>query len=276
MLDGYWPVPPLKEHKNLVIVHTGVVVGMRDLINAGARMSTSKYIMKLDAHCMVSPGFDEELKKNCEYDWVSVPSRYSLEPEAWVRDLSRRAPTDYLMLTFPYKSDNLYGTGLHGRKWKGPGGKEGSFFYLEDRRKDIKIDDIITFQGSCWFMHRDKYFDVDGLETEGYGRFHQEAQELGFKIWLSGGRVIRNKNCWYAHLHKGNRYGRGFRLSKPEMVKSEVYSFDMWMNNKWPKQTRDFKWLIDKFPKMDGWPDDWFENLKKYQEEYVHPRADLL
>jgi len=271
VLDDYWPDPPLKSYPNLIVLHQGQIQGMRNNINAGARVATGKYLMKIDAHCAVGEGFDEILQADCERDWIAVPSRYSLDPEKWER--AKKGPTDYLYLTFPYNVDSLYGSGFHGKKWRGEKGLTGNFWQKEHEKKDILIDDILTFQGSCWFMHRDKFFEIECLDDKHYN-FHQEAQELGFKIWLSGGRVVRNKKTWYAHLHKGARYGRGFRLSKRLMVASEIYSTDLWMNNKWHKQTKDLKWLIDKFWPLEGWPDDW--NDKKYQENYVHPRADLL
>ena len=135
----------------------------------------------------------------------------------------------------------------------------GDFWHREKERKDILIDDIIAFQGACWFMPKDLFFKIGGLENEQFN-LHQEAQELCFKVWLSGGRVVVNKKTWYAHLHKGAG-GRGFHLLKQDKYDAEDYSVDFWMNNRWPGQTRDMKWLMDKFLPLDGWPMDW-ENPK--------------
>jgi glycosyltransferase involved in cell wall biosynthesis len=262
ILDGYWPDPPLRNRKNLVIVHMGEVAGMRSNINSAARIATGKYLMKIDAHCMVGKGFDEILKADCEEGWLVVPSRYSLNPEKWKRV---REVVNYLTLTFPYDYGNIYGTGLHGKGWKDIAGSLRGF---NRERKEILIDDIITFQGSCWFMHTHSFFDKIGcLDTDRYN-FNQEAQELGFKFWLSGGRVIRNKKTWYAHLKKGSWVGTMFRKSKREQLLAEVYSTDFWMNNKWPGQKRDMKWLIDKFWPLEGWPDDWQD--PKYSENWEH------
>jgi len=272
MLDNYWPDPAIKDHPNLTIVHSKKVIGMRELINGGARIATGKYLMKIDAHCMVGPGFDEIMQKSCGKDSLIVPSRYSLDAENWrrMRDKKDRIKqaTEYLFMTYPYNTDSLYGTGLHGRKWKGEGGLEGGFYHMENKHKDKKIDEILTFQGSCWFMHKDKFFEIDCLDSQHYN-FHQEAQELGFKVWLGGGEVLRDKNTWYAHLHKGKQYGRGFKLSKRLMIESEIFSTDFWMNNRLKNQVHDLKWLIDKFWPLDGWPEDWYSN-PKYAEEYEH------
>jgi len=46
---------------------------------------TVEYICWLDAHCVVAPGFDEVLVKDCQDDWVIVPSMYSMDLEKWDR-----------------------------------------------------------------------------------------------------------------------------------------------------------------------------------------------
>jgi len=256
MLDGYWPSPSLGVHKNLIIVHKGSVQGMKPNINEATRIATGKYIMKLDAHCMVGEGFDEILKADCEPDWLAVPSMYSLDPEKWERT---GRPKDYLLLTYPYVEDDMYGKGFHGRKWKGEHGLTGGFWHKEDERKSTLIDDIITIQGSCWFMHREKFFEIECFDVENFDTFFQESQELCFKVWLSGGRVVRNKKTWYAHMHKGKKYGTAFNLSKRVKYEVEEKTVDFWMNNKWHKQTRDFSWLINKFWPLEGWPENWEE-----------------
>ncbi len=261
VLDAYWPDPPLQDRENLIIIHRGEPHGMRAAINSAARVASGDYLLKTDAHCMFGDGFDEILKADSEENWLSVPSKYTLEAEKWERG---RGPVDYWYLTFPYVLDPKYGWGFHGKKWCGPGGLNGDFWYREKERKDILIDDIIAFQGSCWFMPKDLFFKIGTLENEQFN-LHQEAQELCFKVWLSGGRVIVNKKTWYAHLHKGAG-GRGFHLLKQDKYDAEDYSVDFWMNNKWSGQTRNMKWLMDKFLPLDGWPMDW--NDQKYKENF--------
>ena len=268
VLDAYWPEPILTPRKNMTIVHKGRVCGMRVNVNAGARVATGKYLMKCDDHCKFGEGFDEILKTDCEEDWLSVPSRYSLDPDKWERT---KGPIDYLTLTFPFNTDEVKGTGLHDIKWRGESGISGGYFHRENERKNFLIDDIIAFQGSCWFMHRKKFFEIECLKEK---PLRQEAEELCLKVWLSGGRVIRNKNTWYAHLHKGKRFRVNYGLSKRHLVETEMYYNDLWMNNKWSGQTKTMEWLIDKFWPLGGWPEDWKD--PKYQRDYVHPRDDLL
>jgi len=259
MLDGYWPDPPLKPDDRLVVIHNGDVCGMRKNINTAANIATGKYLMKLDAHCMLGKSFDRILKMSCEKNWICIPSRYSLNKDKWERF---RGPVDYLYLTFPYAKDSLYGPGFHGKKWKGPTGEDGSFWHMERERKKIKIDEIMIFQGSCWFMHKSHFFGIDCMDEKNYNIF-QEATELAFKTWMSGGRVVRNKNTWYAHYHKrpSDNWPR-YSLSKKQKLQTTQNMVHYWLNDCWPKATIKFADYISRFLPLHGWPDDW--NSEKY------------
>jgi glycosyltransferase involved in cell wall biosynthesis len=268
-LDGYWPEPMLQDRPNLILVHHGEAKGMRASLNSMVRMARGKFVMKLDAHCMVGPGFDEILAADCEYDWLAIPSRHSLVPETWEIRTGKWHAIEYDYLTFPYEKDNQYGTGLHAKKWMADDSRIPSSYYApEIAKQDILVDDIMTWQGSCWFMHRDKFLAIDQLDTVYSFNIHQEAQELGFKIWLgsNNGRMVINKKTWYAHWHKDNRSGRGFKLSYQAMRETERMGTWYWMNNKWPKQVRPMKWLIDKFWPIPGWPENWEEVKKQFEE----------
>ena len=243
VLDGPWPEVPIKDDPHVILIHHEKR-GMRNAINEAARIAKGKYIMKCDAHCLFDKGFDVKLAADCEPDWLSVPTRYSLDGEKWERRPEKK-PINYMYMTLPGirpGNDKFWETGLKGTTWK-------------DKENDKSIDDLMTFQGSCWFMCRDLFFKIECMDDKNYGQFSREAQELGNKVWLSGGRVIRNKNTWYAHLHKGRKYGRGYFLSRKEMQRGGAFSLDVWMNNKWPKQTRKLKWLIDHFAPVPTWGD---------------------
>lgn len=256
VLDGYWPDPPLVDRDNLIILHRGKPHGMRAAINAGAAVASGKYFMKCDAHCMFAKGFDETLKDNMEDNWVVIPSRYSLDAENWAIEQNGKPRRDYHYLCFPYreqdpnkKSDH----GLHGIEWW-ERGRERS-----DPKYDI--DDTMSWQGSMWFMTMNHFHNrLHGLSEVGYGTFSQEPQEIGLKTQLGGGRLMVNKKTWYAHLHKGSRYGRMYHLNKEErqaIVDAHNYSSDYWMNNKWEGRIYDMEWLVEKFWPIPTWPSNW-------------------
>ncbi|MCK9520471.1 MAG: glycosyltransferase, partial [Dehalococcoidia bacterium] len=62
VLDGWLPENPIQfpvtDTKQLRWIHNPESIGQRQAINQAARQARGKYIMKLDAHCAVAPGFD--------------------------------------------------------------------------------------------------------------------------------------------------------------------------------------------------------------------------
>lgn len=275
VFDGRWPepheMPP--EDPRVIQIHHGQLhdnYGMRASINLGMQIAEGEYVMKIDEQCDVDNDFDLKLAADCEDNWVVVPRRHRLDAENWELQIDGRPPIDYMIIDYPYQRPYDKTCGLHGAEFKRP------------EQKDVLIDDLMTMQGSCYFMKRSYWFELfpDGLDDINYGTFTQEAQEISNKVWLSGGRLIVNKKTWYAHWHKGkNGKGYGFSNSqyKRHLVGTErgrVYCIDFWLNTR--DFAHDFRWLIDKF-NPPGW-ENWEERIKidqekdfskTYGEEYV-------
>jgi hypothetical protein len=225
---------------------------MRAAINAGAAVATGKYLMKTDAHCMFGEGYDRILQESCEDNWVVIPPRYSLDAENWAIEQNGKPRRDYHYLCYP-DPDKGHDAGMHGVEWWSRG--------RERSAPEYDIDDNMSCQGSCWFMPKN-YFDnhLHGLSEVGYGSFAQEFQEIGLKTWLGGGEVKVNKHTWYAHLHKGSRYGRMYEQSREDreaIIRSHSWSSRYWMCNEWENRIHDIDWLIDKFWPVPTWPEDW-------------------
>lgn len=258
-LDGYWPDPQLADRDNLVIIHRGQTRGMRAAINAAAAIAKGDYLMKCDAHCMFGEGFDEILKADCEDDWIVIPRRKRLDAENWcVQDVGK-PDVDYNYLSFPDNPADFGGPGLNGRIWTRKA--------LERTDPKYDIDEELSFQGSCWFMPRDYFYYLELMDEKNYGPFWSEAQELANKAWLSGGKVMRNKKTFYCHLHKGKRYGRGYKMDKRWAEQGAIFSKKWLDNSAWgDKQIYPFSWLIEKFWPLPTWPDNWkevFPNIDK-------------
>ena len=246
----------LAPRPGLVVLKKEGPPGLRSAINQGVRAAQGKYIMKCDAHCMFGEGFDVILSAECEDDWVVIPRRYSLEPKDWsIRQ--GRPIIDYEYYVFPYRSEELQAVRTGG-KWH----ERATKWY------DILLDEDMAFQGSCWFTTKKHLADIDGfgVDTTTGEQFVLESEELSNKTWLSGGKCMVNKKTWYAHLHKGNEYGRGYFLSSRAMKIQRVFHTDYWMHNQWPKQIHKMEWLINKFMPIPGWPLDWQD--PKYEAEW--------
>lgn len=253
ILDGYEPPEEEMVHDDRV-KYLRIPLGdgkchKRQGINKMVEVCNGEYIMSLDAHCLVAKGFDEQLAKDHQPNWIQIPRRNRLDAENWCiqEQQDGRPPIDYEYIQF--KPLLVQNEGLHGFRW-------------DERtiaRKDIMIDDTFEFQGSCWFMTK-KWFLERGFMDIKYQGWGQEAEELSFETWKNGGEVKTNKNTYYAHLHKGKKYGRMYHMNKRDNEKSYAYSYNLWIN----ENREFFEKLIDKFMPLPGWPTNWKEILWKH------------
>lgn len=240
VLDGYWlSEDELIDDPRVKYLHFGIARGMRNAINKGVALAKGEYILKSDAHCMFKFGWDGTLKADCKDNWVVVPRRYALDPEKWdFEDRSindKKYPVDYM-----YLSEDM-----HGEPWP-------------ERRDDPEhsakeIDDLMSAQGSCWFMKKKYYEELELLDEESFGTFYNEFQEIGLKCWLSGGEVKVNKKTNYAHWHKPKDKGRGYNLDRGEQEKA-LAEIEKWRSGKaWHKQIHPLSWLLTKFQPVPTW-----------------------
>src|SRR5512139_167282 len=257
ILDGYWPDPPLTDDKRLIVLHRGKPFGMRAAINDSAQIATGKYLIKTDAHCMFAEGFDTVLQADCADNWVVVPRRYRLDADNWCINQERPGFIDHQYICFPDDPNDFGGPTMTGRDWT----------ERTRSREEIEIDELMTWQGSCWFMPKEYFLRIGGLDDELYGTFGKEPQEISFKTWLGEGEMYVNKRTWYAHLHKGSKYGRGYNLNKGELEKGGR-AINHWLvfQRAWSRQVRDIRWLIEHFAPVPGWDkcnwsDEWRQSL---------------
>lgn len=245
VLDGYWPNPPLVNDKRIVPLHRDIPRGMRASINLGAAIAKGDWLMKCDDHCMFGEGFDEILKADCDDNTLAIPRRKRLDAENWCIQDVGKPDVDYEFLSYPFWHPEE--PGIHGTIWVDRA--------LERRDKPkYDIDEDMSSQGSCWFISKEYFDRIGKMQEQGYGTFIGEPQELGLKVWLGGGRQIRNKKTWYAHLHKGKKYGRGYSIGRDELRRGNLYSVDHWYNNRWKERVHDFEWLIEHFWPVPTWP----------------------
>ena len=222
--DGY--EEPIPSNDRIKIYKEPVSNGMRSMINKLVGLAKGEYIIKMDAHCIVSPGFDEELVKSHEDGWIMIPRQYSLHGATFTRNLDKRY-TDYWYLTAPTFTQDDETQSLSTKRW-------------HHKKSKLRVDGTMSFQGSFWFMKKSEFQPYDIVNYGGWGR---ESVELGNNFRLKGGKVVVNKDIWYAHLFKGRKYKRRFPLSKDSVIKSVTYAYQDWM----VKHQCFMKSLVDKF-----------------------------
>jgi glycosyltransferase involved in cell wall biosynthesis len=192
VLDGYWPNPPIVDNEKVTLIHHTKPVGQRAGVNEAARLSKAKYIMKADAHCSFAKGYDKALIADCEYDWTVVPMMYNLHAFDWkcmsCGDRTYQAPKPKVCGKCNKETDFeriMVWQPRRGRKtisWRFDSDLHFQYWHADRNRPEIRpgVQEIMSFVGAGWFMHRDRYLEIDGLD-ENHGSWGQVGTEMSCK-----------------------------------------------------------------------------------------------
>jgi len=268
VLDGAWPDEPLPQHPKVTVVFQPVSIGQRAAINLAARLSLAPFLMKLDAHCAVAPGFDAELVRSAAElgeDVIQVPAQYNLHCFDWVCDTCGERtyqgptpPTCPKCQGVPHHRDVIwqirksrlttswrFDRKLHFQYW-------GEYKNRPENQGDII--DVMSCLGACWFVSTTRYWAIGGLD-EGHGSWGQMGTEIACKSWLSGGRLVCNKRTWFSHMFRtqGGDFGFPYPISGKQVDKARQYSKQLWIDGGWPQAIRPLSWIIDKFAPVPDW-----------------------
>lgn len=299
-LPDVWPAGP-----EVRVIRNLKSLGQRQAINQAARASSAKFILKTDAHSLLDEGFDLKLMADCERDWTVIPRMYNLHSHdevcyrcgeryynrppmsrcekcgttevegkavmsrqvIWQRNM-KKPPTDFMYFRSPTAADMP----MRVQYWDGPTKRE---FPAEHRawkrwsRKQPEIADVMTGQGACFFMHRERFWGLGGLD-EAHGHWGQMGVELACKAWLSGGRQVVNRKTWFAHLFRcGGSEGCPWEMDGRQQEAARQYSIDLWSNNKWLGQKRPLEWIVDKFWPVPTWDKPDATKINAFIESHV-------
>ena len=265
VLDGEWANPPVPDNPRVTLIYNNTSLGQRAAQNQAARISRAKYLMKLDAHCVVDEGFDVKMIAKMEDDITMIPVMYNLYGFDWIcPDGHKRyqspsgpckecgKPVKRVMVWKPrfnrksltYRFDKKE---LHFQYW-------GS---LAKRETPVNgLIESLSLQGSCFMCTRQKYWELE-LCDEKFGSWGQQGTEVAVKTWLSGGRVMVNTTTWYSHLFRtqGGDFGFPYPMSGRQQDFARKYSQDLFLNNKYKQAIHPFSWLIEKFRPIPDWSD---------------------
>lgn len=299
--DGQWSSPGIPQDPRVTVVFLPESIGQRAAINLGVKLSSAKYIMKLDAHCWVSKGFDRELMSNAPYEYTIVPRMYNLHVFNWVcrkcgnkwyqgpqpkhcmldksagkvgrdenPDCDNTTEFDREVVWKPKKSPEtdamLFDTNLQFKYWS-----------RYKRRQDPDINKVVPTMsclGACFFMHRERFWETGGCD-EGHGSWGQQGTEHAMKAWTGPGKdpnrgLYVNRKASFAHMF---RTQDGFKFPYPmtneQQEFARQYSQKIWKENAWPLATRDLNWVLEKFKPIPYWHDQeqQTEDLKAIEDE---------
>jgi hypothetical protein len=261
VIDGEAAGEHMALHPRLRILTLPAPVGQRAAQNVGVRASSARYVMKLDAHCAVDENFDEKLLAVMADDITLVPVMRNLWVYNWVCDFC--GATEY-QGPRPGACKECDSDASHFQKvlvWN-PKPNPASSAYrfnktlqfkyfpeLRERQGRTGLQETMSLQGSCFMANREAYWAKE-LCDEAWGSWGQQGSEVALKTWLSGGRVMCCMDTWYAHQFR-TKAGDAFPYGgvSASQLKAREISQDVFLNDKWPKQTRPLLWLMDRF-----WP----------------------
>lgn len=143
--------------------------------------------------------------------------------------------------------------------------QEPHFQYFNEYTKTDKykkeletgITETMSLQGSCFMLTRQKYWELN-ICDEALGSWGSQGIEVACKTWLSGGRVLVNHRCWYAHLFRTQGGDFGFPYDNPgsSMQKAKSTVRNMFFDNAWEGQILPLSFLIEKFWPVKGWNEE--------------------
>jgi glycosyltransferase involved in cell wall biosynthesis len=211
VLDGYEPETPLPSDPRVRPIQLKENVGMRQAINIGVTAARGKYLMRSDEHCLFSKGFDKTILKDIKSNEIVTARRYQLDPVKW-EIMQEIEPIDFERLIIgndPKKFSS--------QRWTS----------RSKEKADVMIDENMAMQGSMWVMPKAWWASViKELQTEGYGPHYQDSTEMQFKTWQAGGRLMLNKNAWYAHRHKS--FPRTHHYPREKARMEWIYALSKW------------------------------------------------
>lgn len=279
VIDGETAGEPCAPHPRLRVEVLPESIGQRAATNHGMRLSSADYVMKLDAHCAVAPGFDRVLLDAIRGrdTWTLIPQQRNLWVFSWKcktcgeRNYMGPMPERCTPVNYDGRavSDRVCSGTTFERmmEWRPRPGTRTDFWQFDStlhfqyrgnwRGRRVEAGDLaetLSCLGACWLMRRDRYWELGGLD-EAHGSWGQMGTEIACKTWLSGGRLLTHRGTWYAHMFRTRQSeGFGFPYHNPGSgrLRAQDYSRDLWMNDKWPGQVYPLAWLINKFKPLRG------------------------
>jgi len=277
VLDGYTtPIPELPTDLRIKVIKLDKSIGQRAATNLACKNSNATYVMKVDAHCSFSKGFDRILMEDTQDDWTIMPLMRNLHGFDWVCENGHKRyqgpEGPCVECKKPTHKEIVWIGKENPKSWLFRFDRDLHFQYWRDHQKDFtnNLIETMTIPGSCFMCTREKYNELN-LCDESLGSWGQQGVEVSCKTWFSGGKVMVDKRCWYAHMF---RTQAGFSFPYPQsgsnQAKARQLTKDIFMNDKWDKAIHPFQWLIDKFSPIPGWE----KNTTKGAIYYTDNRLD--
>lgn len=199
--------------------------GHRVLMNRMAEDADGKFLLRLDAHCAMSPGWDVRMKSSCDKQTVVAAIVDSLNVKTWGGSL-----VDMGLIILNREMDNTY------PPWKGLAQRE--------------IEEPTMGLGGCNYMIQKAFYDYHEGCDEELGIREAGGLEWALKAWLSGGQVIIRTDVVCCHLFRAPEIGVG---NAKKDRNATLMLGKKWATGYGKGQTRGLYWLTRKFEPWLDW-----------------------
>lgn len=269
-LDGQWPVEPIKQHPDVVVLFFPESIGQRAITNQCVNLSRAKYIMKLDAHCALDDGFDKKMieafaKSGDEvvmapvmrnlhaFNWVCPDGHIRYQgPSGPCKECGKETKKDVVWIAKNNPQSTAYCFD-----------PEPHFQYMNElkNRQSYKdqgdLTESMSLQGSCFMLTRELYWKLN-ICDEAFGTWGSQGIEVACKAWLTGRRVLINHNTFYAHMFRtqGGDFGFPYELSGHQVSSAKKLAKEMFFDGRFKDAIRPVSWLVEKFWPVPGWTNE--------------------
>lgn len=246
LADGWKPKESLSCLKlpQVRVLPSSTSLGQRVQGNKGAALARGKYILRIDAHCKMSEGWDVKLKESCSDRTVLVCIIEPLNEETWK---PKSGSYSFVYMT--------------------PSGKDKWWGSYHSKDNDQEVQPTMSLTGCGWFCKRD-YYSKHIIADGTLGKWGGIGPEVALKVEASGGDLL---------LHKGVRCGHLFNTSSGGYPVTIATQTRKALLRKYHKHL--YK-LAQKFSPVPTWEDvreDYLENWERYfMYETVVTRKDKM
>ncbi len=226
VLDGAPAVEKVDERAR--VITNQVQMGKKVCSNKGVAASHGDYIFIIDAHCIMSFGWDTKLKCACTERTLVASVIKTLLEETWELKPGAEAGTGYAHV--------YLNTDLRERWWKRP--------------PVNLIEELMCLTGCGWMIQK-QYYDKLGGFDERFGLYGGDGVDWALKVWLHktfSGKVLLHNGVVCGHLFGSNK---GNKLYPIRMI-SQQHHYALLLNE---YGMENILKLVKHFAPVPGWED---------------------
>jgi hypothetical protein len=226
-LDG-WDTEVLADEK-IKVIKSPQRIGRRRMSNRLVSESKGEYLLEIDAHCIISEGYDTKLKCSCLSDMIVGCTMSSINEEKWESNHN-----NWL--------GGFINKDLRWRWWNR---------LAYDKRQTE--EEVFCFQSACWMIDRETFYKFGGHD-EDLGNWGNEDLEWWLKIQCGGGKMVVRNDVHTAHLYRSK-----FPYPLQVNIKKDVEALRNRWNGSNPLQKLTIEQVVDKFRNKFGVLPSWDE-----------------